>query len=288
MPEPVSDGVAGETESGSAVVDVRARERTRMVTHVQLRQLGTDGPWTVIGSLADNIHVSMPEPMQVVGSTIALAGSSTAFEATVNVEVREVGDGTGEHLGETIVMGGGGGELEPFTGEVTIEASHQAAGAVIFKTLSAEDGAVMEATVVRVQLEQATGTAFSVYFHRGEELVEVHREEARRTDVLRGALESLFRGPQPSDGDGLSSFFSDDTADLLADLNLRDGTAIVDLAATVSNASTSTGSTLLLEELNATVFQFPTVERVEYRLQGDCDAFWQWLQYGDCRVVDRP
>jgi hypothetical protein len=60
-----------------------------------------------------------------------------------------------------------------------------------------------------------------------------------------------------------------------------------DLRSVIPNASTSTGSTLLLEQLNATVFQFSTAERVDYRLEGSCDAFFEWLQRG-CEVIERP
>jgi hypothetical protein len=44
---------------------------------------------------------------------------------------------------------------------------------------------------------------------------------------------------------------------------------------------------MLLQELNGTVFQFPEIRSVEYRMEGSCDLFWEWLQYG-CRVVARP
>jgi hypothetical protein len=35
------------------------------------------------------------------------------------------------------------------------------------------------------------------------------------------------------------------------------------------------------------VFQFDWVRSVEYRLDGSCDAFWEWLQRS-CQVVTRP
>jgi hypothetical protein len=153
MPAPVSDGVAGEIEDGSAVVDVRARDRLPMVTHVQLTRVGDDGPWTVKGSVADSVIVETPEPLDTVGSIISLSGRSHAFEATVNVAVRADGQGRDANLGEGIVMGGGGAELEPFHGSVTIAEPTTAAGAVVFQILSAEDGAVVEASVVRVVFE---------------------------------------------------------------------------------------------------------------------------------------
>ncbi len=60
-----------------------------------------------------------------------------------------------------------------------------------------------------------------------------------------------------------------------------------DLRPLIPNASTSAGSEMLLAQLGATVFQFPTVASVEYRIEGSCDAFFEWLQRG-CEVIERP
>jgi len=287
MPGPFAvDNVA---TGGRATVSIRAEPASPMVTRVELRRFGgADGPYSVIGTTTDNIVVHTPSAGDRVGLAIGVVGRSTAFEATVQVEVRQDGQTFGERLGSGFVMGGSMGEFGSFAGQVTSTEPSAPAGAVVFFTDSARDGSVQEATVVRIAFS-AGMTHFSVFFHRGDELVEVRREVPKTAGVLRAALESLFQGPQPADGDGLSSLFSTDTAELLADVAVRpDGTAVVDLAGMVPNASTSAGSEAFLAELNATVFQFPTPNRVEYRLEGSCDAFWEWLQYGDCRVLDRP
>lgn len=291
LPDPVA--VAGPAPNGE--VTVAPEPGSPLATTVQVSRFGgSEGPFAVVGARSANIRVDRPAALQVVGTTISLAGSSTAYEAQVDVEVREDGQGPGERLGRSFLMGGANGDLGPFASSITIERPTAAGGAVILSTESAEDGTVQEATVVRVAFgeppvagEQAT---VSVYFHRGEDLVGVSRPLGPSTaGVLKAALGALFAGPLPADGAGLSSVFSPATAGLLGDVNLTgDGTAVVDLAGTVANASTSTGSRRLLEELDATVFQFSTVQRIEYRLQGSCDAFWDWLQYGACRVVERP
>jgi hypothetical protein len=122
----------------------------------------------------------------------------------------------------------------------------------------------------------------------GEVFVPVTRVVPRTTGVLRTALQALLAGTEPAEAEaGLSSTFSGATGGLLAGVTLTDGTAVVDLAATVDGASTSAGSVLFRGQLDRTVLQFATVERVEYRLGGDCDAFWQWQQVGDCRLVTR-
>jgi hypothetical protein len=35
------------------------------------------------------------------------------------------------------------------------------------------------------------------------------------------------------------------------------------------------------------VLQFATVDEVEYRLGGSCEAFWEWQQVGGCPIVTR-
>lgn len=261
-----------------------------MRTVVELAEVGGgDGPYVVTGATTRNIKVDKPAGGASIPNPVTVTGMSTAYEATVYVEVRQDG---GQSLGTTYVMGGSGGELEPFAGDITYSPPTRSAGALIFSTESAEDGTGNEATVVRVAFgsaeRPAAVTRFSVFFHRGDALVEVGRETGRTPGVLRAALESLFEGPQAEDGPGLSSPFSSKTAGLLAGVTLRsDGTAVVDINDTVDNANSSAGSKVFLEQLDATVFQFSTVKRIEYRLKGGCDAFWQWLQYGDCRLVNR-
>jgi hypothetical protein len=56
---------------------------------------------------------------------------------------------------------------------------------------------------------------------------------------------------------------------------------------TVDNASTSNGSTFFLGELYANAFQFEDVESVEFQINGSCEAFWEFLQAGECNITDR-
>lgn len=131
-----------------------------------------------------------------------------------------------------------------------------------------------------------------LYFTRGEEPEPVEREIPRETGVLRATLEAQLRGPTAAEREaGLFSWFSDDTAGMLGDVRLDDtGRVIVDFrdfSRTISGASASAGSRILLNELNHTVFQFETVRSVEYRIEGSCDAFWNWIQ-SECTVMERP
>lgn len=110
-------------------------------------------------------------------------------------------------------------------------------------------------------------------------------------DRLADALEALLEGPTGDErSHGYDSWFGADTAGMLNDVSVDDGRAVVDFAdfsGVIPNASTSAGSQMLLVSLNATVFQFEDVTEVEYRFDGSCDAFWNWLQT-DCQTVTDP
>jgi hypothetical protein len=139
---------------------------------------------------------------------------------------------------------------------------------------------------------EAVAQQVHVYFTEHERPRPVTRTVPQGADPLGFALGELLRGPEPEESAvGMSSFFSPATAGLLESVSVdREGHAIVDfeglLRALIPNASTSAGSAAMLGELDSTVFQFPEVRSVEYRLDGSCDAFWNWLQR-DCEVVRR-
>ena len=82
---------------------------------------------------------------------------------------------------------------------------------------------------------------------------------------------------------GYQSWFSSATADLLVSVAVSDGTARVsfhDPRPIIPNASSSCGSGMLLRSLDATLLQFPGIERTRYSIEGDEAAFYEWLQRG--------
>ena len=108
---------------------------------------------------------------------------------------------------------------------------------------------------------------------------------------LRAAMERLLRGPTtPSPTDAAPSWFSAATAHALRAATVDpSGHATIDfqdLRSLIPNASSSAGSASLLEELNAAVFHLPGIRSVEYQMEGSCERFWEWLQYG-CHTVVR-
>ena len=105
------------------------------------------------------------------------------------------------------------------------------------------------------------------------------------SSALRAALERRLSGPA-SGGD--TTWFSQATANSLRSVDVDSGgNAIVDfhdLRPLIPNASSSAGSQILLDDLNEAVFEIPGIASVEYRMDGSCDLFWEWLQYGCERV----
>jgi hypothetical protein len=140
-------------------------------------------------------------------------------------------------------------------------------------------------------VEAASADSIDVVFTRAEAAATVRRPAPTGVEPLRGSLEALLAGPTAEErAAGIESWFSEETADALRSVTVDSaGHAIVDftdLRQAIPNAASSTGSRLLLVELNGTVFQFPEVRSVEYRMEGSCDLFWDWLQYG-CQTVRR-
>ncbi len=138
----------------------------------------------------------------------------------------------------------------------------------------------------------SAGMQVQVWFARGEEVVPVTRTVAAAPDTLAVAVATLLAGPTAEErAQGLSSWFSDATAEALRSARVSpDGLAIVDfsdLRRTIPNASSSLGSTLLLDALNGTVFAASPADSVEYRFDGSCEAFGEFVQRG-CIRYRRP
>lgn len=304
--------VVGEFQqdgSQSGRVEVRPSP-SGPVTTVMVRRMADS--WWVLGSTTPNIDLREPQAMATISSPARLRGISTAFEATVSVEIRQ--DDVRPAIGEGYVMGGSMGDLGPFDGRVAFSDPSAKSGAIILYTSSMENGNLWEATVVRVRFGSAQPLVpasacpgysmprpvassgqmvVTAYYQCGVDgnPVATYRLAPSTSGVLRAALEALLAGPTaPEREAGLETWFSSSTADLLDTVVIRSGAAVVDfddLRPIIPNASTSAGSRSLLAQLDATVFQFPSVKSVIYRINGDCEAFTEWLQAGGCEPRTR-
>jgi len=137
----------GDSRSGEVAVKASG---TGPTTTVIVRQLGPGQTWWVLGASSPNLDLQSPAVLASIVSPVTLSGRSTAFEATVNIEIRQ--DGTTTPLATDIVMGGANGQMGPFSKSVSFVKPTATRGAVILKTLSAKDGNIAEASVIRVQL----------------------------------------------------------------------------------------------------------------------------------------
>ncbi|HTN99592.1 MAG TPA: Gmad2 immunoglobulin-like domain-containing protein, partial [Microthrixaceae bacterium] len=135
----------GDSRSGEVPVTTRSGGP---VTTVLVRQLDGDN-WWVIGATTANLVIDAPESLATVSSPVTVSGQSTAFEGNINLEIRE--DGRLQPLAEGFTNGGSNGEMGPFSTSLNLTEGGSSAGAVIVKTLSAKDGNIEEASVVRVK-----------------------------------------------------------------------------------------------------------------------------------------
>jgi Immunoglobulin-like domain of bacterial spore germination len=133
----------GDTRSGEVLLQAT---RTGPTTNVLVRQLGES--WFVLGASTPNIELTSPAAGTTIASPVRLQGTSTAFEATVNVQVRA--EDVTAPIATGTVMGGANGELGPFDGTIEFSRPASNAGALVLLTISPKDGNVSEATVVRV------------------------------------------------------------------------------------------------------------------------------------------
>lgn len=109
-------------------------------------------------------------------------------------------------------------------------------------------------------------------------------------DRIEWTLRNVLFGPSEEERiAGFTSFFDAATADALISVTLTDGHVVADFneMILVNNASTSTGSVFFNAELRANLFQHPEVDSVEFRVNGDCDAWAAFFQSDGCWVVTR-
>jgi germination protein M len=108
------------------------------------------------------------------------------------------------------------------------------------------------------------------------------RRSAQTLAVGRAALEELIAGPAAADGAEVSSAVPAGTQ--LLGLNIADGLATVDLSSEFESGGGSLSMQMRLAQVVFTLTQFSTVDRVEFRLDGEpVDVF-----SGEGIVLDGP
>jgi spore germination protein GerM len=138
----------------------------------------------------------------------------------------------------------------------------------------------------------ATPVTFQVWFAKpdlderlnggGDPKLFAVQRSAQTVAVGRAALEELISGPEGADGEGVSSAVPAGTR--LLGLNIEDGLATVDLSSEFESGGGSLSMQMRLAQVVFTLTQFPTVDRVEFRLDGEpVDVF-----SGEGIVLDGP
>lgn len=150
------DPVVGQFRQGDAhsgEVPIRTQGENPSVgpvTTMIVRQIGNDGSWWVLGAATPNIALTQPAALATISSPVRLRGSSTAFEANVQVSIRQ--DDVTKPLVESFLMGGANGQMGPFDASFSYATPISHSGAIVLYTVSSATGHVAEATVIRVRL----------------------------------------------------------------------------------------------------------------------------------------
>ena len=135
----------GDNRSG----EVQVRPSSLSIpTTILVRQLTSSNTWWVLGASSPHLQVTSPKALKIISSPVMLTGRSTAFEAVVNVEVRQ--DGSLNALARSTVMGGSMGVMGPYARRITFPKPSARGGAIVYRTLSAKDGSVVDATALRI------------------------------------------------------------------------------------------------------------------------------------------
>jgi len=111
-------------------------------------------------------------------------------------------------------------------------------------------------------------STFAVYLLRDGEIAPVRRTVASTPAVARSALEALMTGPTgDEEADGLVTAIPEGTT--LLDVSIADDVATVDLSGTFDDGGGSASMLGRVAQVVATLTQFPTIERVAFRLDGE-------------------
>jgi hypothetical protein len=136
-------------------------------------------------------------------------------------------------------------------------------------------------------------TLLQVYFPCGSSSFAVgsfvYRSVPKTDLVLTTTMKEMTKGVEPEEqAVGFRSPFPDSADGSFLGVSLDSGTAYVEFSVGIfpDGADTAEGSQIFLSTLNANVFQFDTINAVEYRLAGSCSAFFQQLG-AECETITR-
>jgi len=110
------------------------------------------------------------------------------------------------------------------------------------------------------------------------------RELVMDNGFLEAKLKALFAGPTGEEqSQGFTSFFSEETADILISVEVLENTAYVnlkDIRNIIPSANTSCGSQNFIASVEETIKHGRAVETVIFAINGDPQIFYEWMQIG--------
>jgi hypothetical protein len=163
-------------------------------------------------------------------------------------------------------------------------------------TTTTTSGAVAPAVCADEEPTDGNVTVLRVYYPCGSNTlasgqVWVYRAVAPTDLVLTTTMNEMVKGVDDEEAAlGYRSPFPDTATGsfLGATIDRDEAKAFLEFTSDVfpDGVDTPEGAQVFLSTLNANVFQFSTINQVEYRLGGSCDAFWQQLG-ASCEVITR-
>jgi Immunoglobulin-like domain of bacterial spore germination len=136
---------ATNDENGVKNVEVFPNDRGNTRTVVRVVEQPPRG-WVVFEARADEIQVDAPARNAPLTSPLSISGQSTAFEATVGVELRPFGSTTPVFTGN--FMGGSNGQMGPFSTSITPPSTDQPLVLVLFEGDASGQQTYVKATVI--------------------------------------------------------------------------------------------------------------------------------------------
>jgi hypothetical protein len=103
-------------------------------------------------------------------------------------------------------------------------------------------------------------------------------------EQLRTAVVAYFQGPA---SDEPANYFGFGSPGWLNGVHVHGATAVIDVTLRDGYGSTAAQSELVWSTLKALAFQFPSIDMMEPRHNGDCAAFGSIVQAGVCLVARR-
>lgn len=136
---------ATREENGTQNVEIFPNARGTARTVVRTVEQPS-GRWVVFEARADEIQVESPIRNAALTAPLTIKGSSTAFEATIGVQLRPFG--STEPLFEGNFMGGSNGEIGPFSTAITPPVTDQPLVLVLFEGDASGEQTFTKATVI--------------------------------------------------------------------------------------------------------------------------------------------